>query len=110
MTVKNHEDTFFRKDGSPVIVECSSAPVEIDGKKIGAVLIARDIGERKRAQEELRAAHDELERRVEERTAELSKSNTLVATKRGTTSARPTGRAYGALEPRFDDRDEFDVA
>ena len=81
VTVKNHEDTFFRKDGSPVIVECSSAAVEIDGKKIGAVLIARDIGERKRAQEALRAAHDELERRVEERTAELSKSNTLLRQK-----------------------------
>ena len=78
VTVKNYEDTFFRKDGSPVIVECSSAPVEIDGKKIGAVLIARDIGERKRAQEELRAAHDELERRVDERTAELSRANTLL--------------------------------
>ena len=81
MTVKNYEDTFFRKDGSPVIVECSSAPVEIDGKRIGAVLIARDIGDRKRAQEELRAAHDDLERRVEERTAELSRSNMLLRQK-----------------------------
>lgn len=81
VTVKNYEDTFFRKDGSPVIVECSSAPVEIDGKRIGAVLIARDIGDRKRAQEELRAAHDELERRVEERTAELNRTNTLLRKK-----------------------------
>jgi PAS domain S-box-containing protein len=81
VTVKNHEDTFFRKDGSPVIVECSSAPVELNGKKICAVLIAHDIGARKRAQEELRAAHDELERRVEERTAALSRSNTLLRQK-----------------------------
>jgi len=56
--IKNHEDVFFRKDGRAVIVECSHARLEADGRPIGAVLIVRDITERKRllAEMEKRAA------------------------------------------------------
>jgi PAS domain S-box-containing protein len=60
-----------RKDGKLL-------PVEISGRMIReGVLqsIVRDISERKRAEEALRKAYDELELRVEERTAQLARAN-----------------------------------
>ncbi|MCM3870031.1 MAG: PAS domain-containing sensor histidine kinase [Pyrinomonadaceae bacterium] len=60
-----------RKDGT-------FTPVEISGNILGdGVLqaIVRDVSERKRAEEAIRRAHDELERRVEERTAELARTS-----------------------------------
>ncbi|MFP5212369.1 MAG: EAL domain-containing protein [Acidobacteriota bacterium] len=48
---------------------------DMDGKLSGAIHIARDITSRKRMEDELRRAHDELEKRVRERTAELAVAN-----------------------------------
>jgi PAS domain S-box-containing protein len=65
------ERRLLRKDGTLL-------PVEISGRMISdGVLqsIIRDISERKRAEEALHRAYDELERRVEERTAELARAN-----------------------------------
>jgi two-component system, sensor histidine kinase len=47
-TITNHEDVFFRKNGTAVIVECSHAPLEADGQPIGTLLIARDITDSRR--------------------------------------------------------------
>jgi PAS domain S-box-containing protein len=50
------DDIFFRKDGSPVDVACSNAPIVQDGRLAAAVLVVRDVSERKRAEERLRQA------------------------------------------------------
>ncbi len=65
-----------RKDGSTVWTEVKIAFLrDPDGRPVGILGVARDITERKRAEEALRRAHDELEIRVQERTAELTKVN-----------------------------------
>ncbi len=58
---RNQEAVFFRKDGTPLEVLYSSAPIEVDGQRVGVVLVVRDIGERKLAEEALRASHTQLE-------------------------------------------------
>ena len=65
-----------RKDGSPVDVRFWSAPVwNASGTTAGIMAIYVDISDRKKVEEELRKAHDELESRVRERTAELTQAN-----------------------------------
>ena len=54
----------------------TAAPLrDAEGKIIGAIETLQDITDRKLAEDALRKAHDELENRVEERTAELRKIN-----------------------------------
>ena len=50
-------------------------PIQDESRSYGIVGVNVDITERKRAEEALKSAHDELERRVEQRTAELTKVN-----------------------------------
>jgi PAS domain-containing protein len=47
-TLLRHEDVFFRKDGGQVQVACSNAPLMIEGRIAGSVLVAHDITERAR--------------------------------------------------------------
>ncbi len=59
--VRNHEDVFFRKDGSTVDAVCASAALELDGKRIGVVFILHDITERKRSEAVLQRYANRLE-------------------------------------------------
>lgn len=69
-------EVFWRRDGSSFAVEYSSHPI-FDGAAVrGAVVTFVDITERRRAEEALRQAHDGLELRVRERTAELTEALT----------------------------------
>ena len=73
--VDHFETIRVRKDGSPLNISLTISPVKgADGRIIGASKIARDITERKRAQEDLQKLNADLENRVADRTAELRRS------------------------------------
>jgi PAS domain S-box-containing protein len=62
------------KNGKIIDVSISAAVyADAEGVPVGSVHIVRDISRRRRAEEALQKAHDRLEHRVEERTAELAK-------------------------------------
>ncbi|MEW6245988.1 MAG: PAS domain S-box protein [Nitrospirota bacterium] len=74
--VRDLEFELIRKDGTILPVLLSATAIrDADGKYIASRTTIFDITDRKRAEEALRRAHDELERRVQERTAELAKKN-----------------------------------
>jgi PAS domain S-box-containing protein len=62
----------LRKDGSRVHVSVSTSPIrDPQGTIIGASKIARDVSERVRAEERIQQLNESLQRRMEERNAEL---------------------------------------
>jgi PAS domain S-box-containing protein len=56
------EDVFWRKDGSPLQVAYTSTPIRDGGQLVGAVVVFRDIGEQKLAEQRLHQAMEELAR------------------------------------------------
>jgi formate hydrogenlyase transcriptional activator len=61
-------EVFWRKDGSSFPVEYTSTPIEDQGRLVGAVVIFRDVSERREADRRLRVALsqvEDLKRRLE---------------------------------------------
>ena len=74
-----HERTYITKNGEPRIFVINDFLLFNDpGSVISVHSTMEDVTERKKTEEELRKAHYWLEKRVNERTIELSKSNTVL--------------------------------
>jgi PAS domain S-box-containing protein len=54
------DEVFWRKDGTSIPVEYTSTPIRDHGRLVGAVVVFRDISDRKQAEAELRRALDEV--------------------------------------------------
>lgn len=67
-----------RRDGSTFWCRMLVKAIDPDDPEKELIFIAEDVTERKAAQEALLRARDELERKVQERTAELAKANALL--------------------------------
>jgi PAS domain S-box-containing protein len=75
-----YDKEYRRKDGTVFPVELRTFLLrDANGQPFGMWAIIRDVTERKRAETTLREAHDSLEARVRERTADLQAANAALA-------------------------------
>lgn len=80
--LKDIELQFVKKNGEKIDVLLSAvAERDAKGQILRSMSVLIDVTERKKAEEALKKAHDELEIRVQERTAELSEANELLESK-----------------------------
>lgn len=94
------EFRFLRPDGSIVWAEGQAVPVrDARGRLANFVGTVRDITQRKEAETILRGANEELERRVQQRTVQLERSNEVL--KKAIAQHKSTERALRESEERF---------
>ena len=72
------DEVLWRSDGSCFPVEYRTAPTRVNGVINGSVVTFSDITQRKQVESNLKAAHDELEQRVKDRTRHFEKVNQLL--------------------------------
>ena len=73
--IDHYETVRRRKDGTLINISLTVSPIsDATVKVIGASKIARNITDRKKAEEALQRAHEELEERVKARTASLNEA------------------------------------
>jgi len=76
IAILGYEETQIAPSGGRICVRTNKVPLfDVQGGIKGVLGTYEDITDQKQAEEELRKAHDELERRVDERTAALKKAN-----------------------------------
>ena len=73
---EQHEFELLHKNGTRIFTIMETSPIhDRFGDYSGAIAGVVDVTERKRAEQALQEAHDLLERRIQDRTAELRESN-----------------------------------
>jgi PAS domain S-box-containing protein len=83
---QEHNEMFWRRDGTPFWVEYTSTPIRDRGVVVGAVIVFRDVTQRREADDKLRAAHEEVERlreRLERENAYLQEEIRIEGNHRG---------------------------
>ncbi len=75
--IQQYEGLSLTTDGESIHVSVRTSRIDYDGKP-AMLLHVRDITDRKRFEQNLQASHDELEKRVESRTADLARANEIL--------------------------------
>ncbi len=101
-----NDEVFWRKDGTPVWVEYTSTPIRDRGVVVGAVIVFRDVSQRREADEKLRAALaevDQLRERLEQENAYLQEEIRTETNPRGiigrTAAVQKTLRQVSLVAP-----------
>ncbi len=105
--VREYEIAMKKKDGSIVPMDISISLLKENGSTIGSVCVARDLSERKKNEQELKRARDELsiysrdlERQVRERTRAIT---SILHYTPAVVSLKDRHGRYKLVNPRFEE-------